>query len=175
MDVMALGAIGELVGGVAVVGSLIYVGFQVRQNTISIRGSNSQGVSDAALRYVTTLGSSPQVALTLNRGLAGEQLDAGEQAQFTYLYHGWLRQTEQCYFLYRKGTLDEELWDGLLETSRAFLGSPGGGQMWPSVRPRVRAAFRDYVEREILPTASEAHARNYLDPLHSDRASDEGA
>ena len=32
MDILELGAIGELVGGVAVVGSLIYVGFQVRQS-----------------------------------------------------------------------------------------------------------------------------------------------
>ncbi len=33
MDIMELGAIGELVGGLAVIGSLIYVGIQVRQNT----------------------------------------------------------------------------------------------------------------------------------------------
>ena len=32
MDIMELGAIGELVGGVAVVASLIYVGLQVRQS-----------------------------------------------------------------------------------------------------------------------------------------------
>ncbi len=37
MNIMELGAIGELVGGVAVVGSLIYVGFQVRQNTLTMR------------------------------------------------------------------------------------------------------------------------------------------
>ncbi len=33
MDIMELGAIGELVGGVAVIASLVYVGLQVRQNT----------------------------------------------------------------------------------------------------------------------------------------------
>ncbi len=33
MDIMELGANGELVGGLAVIGSLIYVGLQVRQNT----------------------------------------------------------------------------------------------------------------------------------------------
>ena len=32
MDIMELGAIGELVGGVAVIGSLIYVGLEVRQS-----------------------------------------------------------------------------------------------------------------------------------------------
>ncbi len=32
MDILELGAIGELVGGVAVIGSLLYVGLQVRQS-----------------------------------------------------------------------------------------------------------------------------------------------
>ncbi len=39
MDIMELGAIGELVGGVAVIGSLIYVGLQVRQNNEQARQS----------------------------------------------------------------------------------------------------------------------------------------
>ena len=33
MNIMELGAIGELVGGLAVIASLVYVGVQVRQNT----------------------------------------------------------------------------------------------------------------------------------------------
>ena len=33
MDIMELGAIGELVGGAAVVASLLFVGFQVRQRS----------------------------------------------------------------------------------------------------------------------------------------------
>ena len=45
MDIMELGAIGELVGGVAVVGSLIYVGLQVRQ-------SNRLAQADAVQAYV---------------------------------------------------------------------------------------------------------------------------
>lgn len=164
MTIVELGALGELVGGVAVIGSLLYVGLQVRQNTVSVQGANSQAVSDSALRYVSLVAGSPQVALTLNRGLAGEVLDPGEQAQFTYLFHGWARQTEQCFYLYRKGVLDEELWHGLLETSRAYVGSEGGRRMWPSIRPRLRATFLEYMEREVVPTAGAEHARNFLDP-----------
>ncbi len=41
MNIMELGAIGELVGGVAVIGSLIYVGLQVRQSTEQTRQSNA--------------------------------------------------------------------------------------------------------------------------------------
>ncbi len=41
MDIMELGAIGELVGGVAVIASLIYVGLQVRQNGEQTKQSNA--------------------------------------------------------------------------------------------------------------------------------------
>ena len=46
MDIMELGAIGELVGALAVVASLLYVGTQVRQSNRQAR--------DAAARDVTT-------------------------------------------------------------------------------------------------------------------------
>ncbi len=46
MNIMELGAVGELVGGVAVIGSLIYVGLQVRQNTSAIHANSAQGFAD---------------------------------------------------------------------------------------------------------------------------------
>ena len=47
MDIMELGAIGELVGGVAVIVSLIYVGLQVRQaNKAGSRESYRTWVSE---------------------------------------------------------------------------------------------------------------------------------
>ena len=44
MNILELGAIGELVGGVAVIASLIYVGLQVRQNTRVMRGQAMAGL-----------------------------------------------------------------------------------------------------------------------------------
>jgi hypothetical protein len=40
MNIMELGAIGELVGGVAVIASLIYVAIQIRQNSEQTRQAN---------------------------------------------------------------------------------------------------------------------------------------
>ena len=47
MDIMELGAIGELVGGLAVIASLVYVGVQVRQNTFAVRASAAQAFADS--------------------------------------------------------------------------------------------------------------------------------
>ena len=45
MDIMELGAIGELVGGVAVIGSLIYVGLQVRQSNEVAKSESIRGIA----------------------------------------------------------------------------------------------------------------------------------
>ncbi len=47
MDIMELGAIGELIGGAAVIASLLYVGMQIRQNTSAVRASSAQGFGDS--------------------------------------------------------------------------------------------------------------------------------
>ncbi len=52
MDIMELGAIGELVGGIAVVASLLYVGSQVRQNTSALRANAAQAFSDSVSKTV---------------------------------------------------------------------------------------------------------------------------
>ncbi len=44
MDIMELGAIGELVGGVAVIASLIYVGLQVRQGNQINRAESARAI-----------------------------------------------------------------------------------------------------------------------------------
>ncbi len=47
MNIMELGAIGELVGGVAVIVSLIFVGLQIRSNTYTTAAASQNAwVSD---------------------------------------------------------------------------------------------------------------------------------
>jgi hypothetical protein len=45
LTIQALGAIGEFLGSIGVIATLIYVGVQVRQNTRAVRSSTMQSVS----------------------------------------------------------------------------------------------------------------------------------
>ena len=55
MDIMELGAIGELVGGVAVIASLIYVGLQVRQSTIATQVGYQRSSTNAWTTVMRTV------------------------------------------------------------------------------------------------------------------------
>ncbi len=57
MDIMELGAIGELVGGVAVIGSLIYVGLQVRQGNRLARERAHEEIARLASDFLMQMDS----------------------------------------------------------------------------------------------------------------------
>ena len=69
MDIMELGAIGELVGGVAVIASLLYVGFQVRQSTSVAKGELAQGVHRLVQPMEPFRGTRPGARASVTRRL----------------------------------------------------------------------------------------------------------
>lgn len=168
IDWNALGGAGEFLGAIGVIISLLYLAVQVQQNTKSVRSSTYQALVDSAQDFALLLGSDPEIASTFTRGLADEDLSRQEQAQFTWLFHVIIRQVENGHFQAMSGAMDPELWEGWTGTLRGIVGSPGGRRMWSSVRPRLRASFVQFVEREILPTDTSASTANFVRFLATD-------
>ena len=57
MDIMELGAIGELIGGFAVIASLVFVGFQVRQTNQLARNAAIQAGRIASIEATRLVSS----------------------------------------------------------------------------------------------------------------------
>ncbi len=76
MNIMELGAIGELVGGVAVIGSLLYVGLQVRQSNERSRQTleleRAQANREMSGHFAEVLGSlrEPELMDLVQRGMS---------------------------------------------------------------------------------------------------------
>ena len=68
MDIMEFGASGELVGGIAVVGSLIYVGLQVRQSN-RLAGGESTRAFVAEYNAILRTPLEPNTSQALRRSL----------------------------------------------------------------------------------------------------------
>ena len=74
MDIMELGAIGELVGGMAVVASLIFVGFQIRANAISVQTNSTLGVIQSWYETNDKIGQDPELAALIQNALGSEEV-----------------------------------------------------------------------------------------------------
>ena len=69
MDITELGAIGELVGGFAVIASLVYVGLQVRQSAIATRVGHQRSSSNAWTTVTAPLHSDAGLSSLFARAL----------------------------------------------------------------------------------------------------------
>lgn len=126
MNWVAIGALGELVGAVAVVLSLIYLAAQVRSSTKQARLDASRElavrISEASLAAATT----PDLAALFLKG-SGElpSLDPVDQVRFRGFMNTLFRGFEQQFLLRREGALDDEMWASVTAIIADFVSLPG--------------------------------------------------
>ncbi len=156
MSIQDWGAIGEMVGAIAIVVSLIYVGVQLRQSTQATRVVTSQAFLEIYARANNPL-FEPGFRDLYWRGLGGlANLQGSEQVAFS----GWMgtvmRQLESFYFQWKAGAFEEPIWSGWKRQFRDLLGYPGIQEVWVIRRHHLSDEFREFVEREMIGKESKA-------------------
>jgi hypothetical protein len=149
MSIQDWAAIGEMVGAIAVVVSLIYVGVQVRQNTRATRVITRQAFVQTHGENVSHL-MQEEFRDIYWRGLAGlSNLHGSELAAFG----GWaaqiFREFESFYFQWKAGAFDDQIWSGWNCQFRDAFGYLGVQEVWTLRCHHFSAEFREFVGREI--------------------------
>jgi heme/copper-type cytochrome/quinol oxidase subunit 1 len=65
----AISAIGQIVGAIAVVISLIYLATEIRSNARATREASMRSLSDAVTRWLHQLAENPHLAEVFHRGI----------------------------------------------------------------------------------------------------------
>ncbi len=123
----AIGAIGEILGAIAVLGTLIYLAAQIRQNTAAVTTATYEsmvsGITDVNLVVV----GNPEVTSILNRGARDpHSLDDDEAYRYTTLMRCWANQWLKQLRLFEEGALGLRDWKRLAQEAAQALSSPGG-------------------------------------------------
>jgi hypothetical protein len=85
MNWEAIGAIGEVVGAVVVIITLVYLTIQLRQNTKAIEHSSYRGVFDDAYQWMYKVIENPEIAELYLAGMRGDEQSSGERLRFGLL------------------------------------------------------------------------------------------
>lgn len=140
MNWEAVSAIGQVVGAVAVVISIVYLAVQIRANTRAVRG---QAGFDAAHSWAQTnevLGQLPDNVLRLFREAFDADADKAaawsedEHHRMSVLLRSVLQKLEGQYFLYVNGSLDAGLWTQRCAIARGMIQSPYMRGWWANER-----------------------------------------
>jgi len=115
MNWEAIGAIGEVVGAVAVVITLAFLIFQLRQNTLSIRQQSARE-STSSLQQVYLAMMQPDVSGSINKAYseADPELTGPEMAQLEAFSMAYLLVFQQDYLDVRRGLQPRSLWESRL-------------------------------------------------------------
>ena len=132
----------EMLGIVALLIGLIFVGLELRQNTTAIQAATMQGLSDASQDYFLLLGSDAELANIVRTGRnTPDQLNEKEALQFFYLTRSqWIR-FQNAFLQYQRGTMGDEDW--------AFYDSlicDSGHVAWNDHKSHLAKTFVDYAE-----------------------------
>lgn len=151
-----LGNLGDFVGGLAVVVTLIYLAIQVRQNTATTRVQTVQHLlaSDTASADLMIAGPVPEILAKLE---AGERLAPGEVSAYTIFMRGRVTEAWQVFYQRQNGMIEDKVATALLGRFEFFAGAPLFRAVWQhKLRIGFPPEFQDYIESRIVNNSKQA-------------------
>ena len=150
-------SVAEIVGATAVIISLIYVGFQVHDNTSAIRSAAANDASVAMQSWYLEMGSNREASdLWFNAMTSPEPLPTHDEFQFMMMMHAVLLGMQNSYLLAQEGTIDTEFREGITTALVAVKDLPGMMRYWRQRRDFFHSGFAEYVDdllaREAIET-----------------------
>jgi hypothetical protein len=138
-------SLAEIVSAVAVVISLIYVGYQINENTGEIRAANRQQLVDRAHEATMSFATSTDLADVMAKASVGAELSLSEQSQYEYAVRAVLYDVQEAFLLHREGRLDEGYWQTRQALILAYISTQTGYDVYQQNKSRG-ILHRDFVE-----------------------------
>lgn len=166
MSLSQLADLGELLGGVAVVASLVYLAVQIRQNTKTVRASTLHENTDLWSALFLRL-AEPDLARAYVAGMAGQaDIRPLHYTQFFFVCRSMFLAFENQYYQVRHGVLDPEAYAGYERSiSTQFLAFRGFRIWWETNRSVFSPDFVAHVDA-MIDNVPEADPTSFLREWH---------
>ena len=145
--------IAQALAAVATVGSLVFVGLQIRHNTRALKATSHHAVTDSFNALNALIVSDQNTARIWRSGFAGlDNLDEDEAMSFSFLALGYMRIFETLFYQYKTGTMEEQLYEAELNTLKSVFANPGLRAWWSANPMAFSTEYRAFIDRLICDT-----------------------
>jgi len=142
-----LASLAEVIGAIAVVISLVYVGAQVRDTTRAVRSAAINDANIALQSWYEMMSSDPEgITVYLEATLSTEPLPRDEEFRYMMQAQAVFYAVQNVYLLGREGTLDDNTTAALTAGIQASRHTPGLRRFWAQRKPYFDPGFAEYVE-----------------------------
>ena len=151
MTLSDLGDLGDFLGGIGVIATLVYLAIQIRRNTRAVRTASLDSAYVAHMEFQRTVWSDSELNRLWFDGLRGEsQLSDTDRERFLFMLISCARLWEGAYFKVHEGSLESKAWAGLNEELAGVFSFPGVQAYWTDiVRGMCAQEFVQFVESAV--------------------------
>jgi hypothetical protein len=148
----------EVITGIGIILSLIFVATEIRTNTRAVRGETMQGITSQSIDVSMELVSNPELRAAFTKALAGAttQLTPEEEDILVAWYAAVMRVAENRYRQRELGTFANTAAAGGGATSYRV---PFFRMYWEARGPTFPADFQAYVDSTLLPMSTDSVPR----------------
>ncbi len=153
MTLSELGDLGDFIGAIGVIASLVYVGFEVRRNTKALRAQAHETVVAGYMESIDVISEHADVMAKCFKSSYEEfrNYTDGEKTIFFGVIFGFFKHFEQIHAQYRQGLIGDEQWDSWSEHILMQFHQPGPQWWWKVRRTSFVKPFREYLENSPRP------------------------
>ncbi len=151
MSLGDLANLGQIIGAIAVVISLFYVAYQIRQNTNAVRSATAQSVHEHFAKWYHLLAADGDLSQIVANGLHDySSLSEQEKARFIATFMAFLSYSQNAFLKWREGLLASPLWMGWELLIVNLICAPGGRTFWKERSYLFGEEFRQHVESDLM-------------------------
>jgi hypothetical protein len=150
MNLESIGTIAEVVSALAVIVSLLYLSYQVRQNTAQSRFDSTHDVVTRMNQAFDPI-YSPENTRLFNQGLEDPgSLTPGEKRIFELLLARIVSSLDSATSAHDHGLVQTELYAGLVMVCSSFVATPGGTAWYTQSREFFSPETRAKLDKAVL-------------------------
>lgn len=145
MNLSTLAQLGEFLGGVAVLVTLIYLVVQIRQNTNALKRASARQTSMQNSLALRAQIDHPELSATGFDELTN--LSVGERWRFDLIWAMWFQGFEQTLEDERLGLQSSEVTRPYKVITRGILATPNGSRWWDERKVWFNASLQEEIEK----------------------------
>lgn len=139
----------EVAAAFGVILSLLFVGFEVRQNTIAVRGQTREALAADVQNWIMAMATDEELSELTHRVFTlNEEVSAPDSARLFMAIFALVRHHENVFLQIREGALGESGFQSYGWSENTYYEHPFFVDRWLTVRHRFHPAFVEAFEGE---------------------------
>ena len=142
----------EILGLVALIGSLIFVGIEIRQNSLAVRGATHQSISEQVTKLYMHVATNERLSKLVSKMLPGDtssdnlrnQLNAADELSLDFTVLTGLRRIENIYLQESDGILSDKAFERI---GLEFYQTPFSRETWEKYKTGFDKSFINFFEK----------------------------